>query len=279
MVLDGSMRAWMAVLNSEHRHDYFMRSAVCSVAMLACYALGLAAKRFAPQSAVASRPTVIYSTAHAAAVSAVAFACVSGLAPLEIWPKYGLPIAMGYFVCDTLVWVLPKMDMAMLVHHIVSVSVHISPGVPEGALISGAGDAAWALYSSAFVYLVEAAVPFLNVRWYLLATLEKHHWVYAVNNASLLVMWTAGRLGVVAYNAYTIVPRRDDFAKAGSSDIVVVFLLAHLVIFGMSAFWLQTLLKKGLKAYLYFDRNNKPVTYTSSVNQKNAEKSAADKKK
>ena len=65
---------------------------------------------------------------------------------------------MGYFVCDTLVWCLPKGDVAMLFHHVVTVAVNIALGVPRGARIGGAGDAEWAVRASAFAYHIEASV-------------------------------------------------------------------------------------------------------------------------
>ena len=73
----------------------------------------------------------------------------------------------------------------------------------------------------------------------------------------------------------SILPRRDAYATLGTSDIVFVFLMAHFVIFGMSAVWLTKLLKGGLRAYLVFDPDNKPLTYTASVNAARAAKKEA----
>ena len=278
-MLDGSRRAWAAVQQDAEGPAYALRIAVCSLASLALYAAGVAVKRVFPQSAIAKRPTVIYNFAHSLMSSSIAFASLRGLVPLSYWPHYGLPITIGYFVCDTLVWCLPNFDVGMLVHHGVSVAVHIAVGVPLGASIAGAGDAEWAIRTSAFVYLIEASVVLLTTRWYLIQTLEGPSKLYTFNNVLLLLFWSFGRIGLVVYNALSILPRRTEYAKAGATDIVYIFVFAHMVIFAMSFFWLMTLLKEGLGAYLFFNPKAKPKIITEWVVEGDEKKFLLSKKK
>lgn len=252
MRLSGMTRAWAAVLLDDDSEAYLVRIGLSVVAFLVLYGAGLAVGRATPGSAIASRPTVIYGTAHSVAVSSVALATIAGLLPLSAWTDYGLPCSMGYFLFDTLACCLPKRDFGMLAHHIVTFAVHVPVGVASGAYITGAGDATWAINVSALTYLCEAPVPLLNTRWYMLKTLKEHSVLYTLNNALLLLLYAGTRLFMMAWSAATIFPRRAEFEAAGSSDIVGVFLVSHAAIFAMSAAWLVMLLKNGLRSFLTF---------------------------
>ena len=252
MLLSGMSRAWAAVLLDEGSGTYLTRIGISVATFAVLYGAGLAVAKAFPSSAIASRPSVIYGTVHSVAVSCVALASISGLLPLSAWTDYGLPCSMGYFLFDTLACSLPKRDVGMLAHHLVTFAVHVPVGVASGALITGAGNATWAIQVSALTYLCEVPVPLLNVRWYMLKTLKKHSPWYTLNNALLLLLYSGTRLGMIAWSAFTILPRRDEFAAANSSDIVGVFLVSHAAIFAMSGGWLAMLLSNGLRSFLTF---------------------------
>lgn len=128
------------------------------------------------------RPSIWYGSLHATLVSMCALLVTMDIVDLSWWPRFGLPMSMGYMAYDLIAWCLPKLDWALILHHFVVIFVHAPMGLVVGQEVCGAGDKEWALRTAAFVYLMELSVPPLNYRWYLRKTLKRSALRYVTNS-------------------------------------------------------------------------------------------------
>jgi len=247
--LPGATAVWTAALTDPALVGHISRSFAAFAVLATVHTL---TKYFAPKgSVIASRTSVVHSTLHAFGTSLLALSVVCGLVPLGWWPLYGLPLSAGYLAYDFVVWCIPHRDMPMAVHHFVTAGTHFAIGIAAAATIAGAGDAEWAIWTSACAYLAELAVPFVNLRWYLQKTLTTNSWLYTANSAVLLPLW-ALRLGVCVRNGVVMQSRRDAYSANGYSDLVALFQFGHFVIFVLSFYWLNKLFSRGVAAFFIF---------------------------
>lgn len=203
---------------------------------------------------LSTRPTIWYGTLHATLVGTCALLVSLEYVPLSWWPRFGLPMSIGYMIYDLLGWCVPQGDWMLICHHMVVIFVHAPVGVVAAQKVCGAGNADWAIGVSAFVYMMELSVPPLNYRWYLTKTLDRSALRYFTNSCLLLCTWLL-RLGVCVWDIYTFL-FKDDLVERhrerGTLNIVYVFVISHLIIFTMSAYWFYRLLGNGIWKFLVF---------------------------
>jgi hypothetical protein len=245
-------RAWAALLqyDTPEVQDFAYRILIGGIITGIAHMVG-----FSPTTKpLSTRRTIWYGTLHATLVGVCALLVTLEKVPLSWWPRFGLPMSIGYMIYDLFGWCFPQLDWMLIVHHIVVIFVHAPVGVLAGQTICGAGDPKWAIGVSAFVYMMELSVPPLNYRWYLTKTLNRSAFRYVTNSCILGATWLL-RLGVCVWDVYSFLFTASLIERhraAGTMNIVYVFVGAHVIIFFMSAYWFYRLMQNGLWKFLVF---------------------------
>jgi len=172
----------------------------------------------------------------------------------NLWQRWVLPFSISYFIADGIWYCIPKRDLLISVHHVVMIMCHYPVGEPAAALLCGAGSWKWAAWVSMTGYLAELSNPLLNVRWWLMQTLEKNHWLFGVNNV-LVVLSFLARIVLFPYLIVNdIWPRRHEFVEYEQVLAFSLCIFGNVVICLLSAHWLYLLTGKGLGPLLRFEK-------------------------
>jgi hypothetical protein len=209
---------------------------------------------------LAQRPTLIANTLHCCYTGIAAAVLV--LQPAEtrdynFWQRKVLPASLSYFMADFIWYCIPTGDILISCHHIVMIMCHYPVGEMASAMMCGAGNWKWAVWLSMVGYLSELSNPLLNLRWWLMQTLQKSTYRFAMVN-SLVVFSFICRIILFPYLIwYHVWPRYSEFV---AKQQMLAFFLANLgmiVICLMSLHWLMLLFGKGVKGLMFFERRAK----------------------
>lgn len=251
----GLADAWSAAFFDQNS-EYELWIIVCLFLWLTLHQVAKKiGKKFGPP--LANRPTLIANSLHCCYTGIAAAVLV--LQPKEsrdyaFWQRKVLPVSISYFMADFIWYCIPTGDLLICAHHIVMISCHYPVGEMAGAVMCGAGDWKWAVWLSMVGYLSELSNPLLNIRWWLMQTLDKSTFRFSMIN-TLVVLSFIGRIILFPYLIYYhVFPRYHDFV-AGQQ--LLAFFLANLgmvVICLMSVHWLMLLFGKGVKGLLFFKK-------------------------
>jgi len=157
-------------------------------------------------------------------------------------------------MADFIWYCIPTGDLLITMHHLVMISCHYPVGEPASALMCGAGNWKWAVWLSMVGYLSELSNPLLNMRWWLMQTLEKSTYRFSFIN-TLVVLSFVGRIILFPYLIwYEVIPRYSDFVREQQLVAFSLAMLGMVVICLMSAHWLLLLFAKGFTGLLFFKR-------------------------
>ena len=210
----GLADAWSAAF-FDYNTEYELWIIICVFGWLTVhyFAVRYSRKRGGP---LVSRPTFIANNIHCITTSLCAaflLAQDKSVRDYNLWQRWVLPFSISYFIADGIWYCIPKRDLLISLHHVVMIMCHYPVGEPAAALLCGAGQWKWAAWVSMTGYLAELSNPLLNVRWWLMQTLEKDHWLFGANN-TLIVLSFVGRIVLFPYLiVYDIWPRRQEFVE------------------------------------------------------------------
>jgi hypothetical protein len=142
--------------------------------------------------------------------------------------------------------------------------LYLQVGEHSSAALCGAGSWKWAAWISMAGYLAELSNPLLNMRWWLMQTLEEHSISFPVVNI-LVVLSFIGRILLFPYIiVYNVLPRYDDFKEHQQLLAFALCVMGNLVICLMSLHWLKLLFGKGIGGLLQFKlrRRTAGATFT-----------------
>lgn len=203
--------------------------------------------------------TTVCSSIHALGTSIAAIWVVAAQAAgdtsgfaVPLW-QWALAFSQGYFLADAALYGVRRESWVVL-HHGWMVLAHHPIGEPaHGCRLMGCGDCSRAVWLSATGYLAEVSTVFLSVRWFQHRWLRKHSAWYTVNSVCLLVTYAAGRLVTVPLIlGGSLWPYRAEYSQAGLHSLVVFTSVTYTAMLLMSAFFLYTLVCKGLRRVLVF---------------------------
>merc|ERR1712166_1448448 len=103
-------------------------------------------------------------------------------------------------------------------------------------------------------YLSELSNPLLNIRWWLMQTLEKSTYRFSFINSLVVISFIARIILFPYLIVYHVWPRYDDFMQAQQLLAFGLAMLGMIVICLMSAHWLMLLFGKGLTGLMFFKR-------------------------
>lgn len=106
-------------------------------------------------------------------------------------------------------------------------------------------------------YLAELSNPLLNIRWWLMQTLETHSVAFPVVNI-LVVLSFVGRIILFPYLIVNnVLPRFGDFKKHQQLLAFALCVMGNLIICLMSLHWLKLLFSRGVSGLLTFRKQKK----------------------
>ena len=140
----------------------------------------------------------------------------------------------------------------MTLHHLVMIGAHYPVGTSLGIYVGGAGDPDWCTWLSIVGYLSEWTTCFLNIRWVLAHTLEKHHLSFFVISLALVGSYVY-RLVMFPYILITdILPRYEAYVVMQQIWTFYIIVLGHLVVLQLSIQWVALIMQVGLGNFLFF---------------------------
>ena len=106
-------------------------------------------------------------------------------------------------------------------------------------------------------YLAELSNPLLNIRWWLMQTLESHSVAFPVVNI-LVVLSFVGRIILFPYLIVNnVLPRFGEFKKHQQLLAFALCVMGNLIICLMSLHWLKLLFSRGVGGLLKFRKQKK----------------------
>lgn len=206
---------------------------------------------------LSNRPTLIANSLHCVTTGFAALYLV--LQPADtrnyaFWQRKILPFSLSYFMADFIWYCIPQGDLLISAHHLVMISCHYPVGEPASALMCGAGNWKWAVWLSMVGYLSELSNPLLNIRWWLMQTLDKSTYRFSFIN-TLVVLSFIARIILFPYLIWNhLIPRYEDFVREQQLLAFGLATLGMVVICLMSAHWLMLLFGKGIPGLLFFKK-------------------------